>query len=70
MMRAEEEVVAGRGDGHSKTIVEADGKVITLLNTQNKIDGRIKWAMNNMSFTLPDTPYLVAPKLRLHHVFN
>ncbi|KAK1301433.1 L-ascorbate oxidase [Acorus calamus] len=45
-------------------------RVITLLNTQNKIDGRIKWALNNMSFTLPDTPYLVALKQRLHHVFN
>ncbi|KAK1301435.1 hypothetical protein QJS10_CPB12g01255 [Acorus calamus] len=45
-------------------------RVITLLNTQNKIDGRIKWALNNMSFILPDTPYLVALKQRLHHVFN
>ncbi|KAK1277017.1 L-ascorbate oxidase [Acorus gramineus] len=30
----------------------------------------IKWAMNNTSFTLPDTPYLVALKQRLHRVFN
>ncbi|KAK1266785.1 hypothetical protein QJS04_geneDACA000733 [Acorus gramineus] len=45
-------------------------RVITLLNTQNKIDGRTRWAVNNISFTLPDTPYLVALKERLHHAFN
>ncbi|TVT99795.1 hypothetical protein EJB05_54796, partial [Eragrostis curvula] len=35
-------------------------RTILLLNTQNKIDGRIKWALNNVSFELPHTPYLVA----------
>ncbi|KAL2906003.1 L-ascorbate oxidase [Bienertia sinuspersici] len=48
---------------------------IMLLNTQNRIDGYIKWAINNVSFTLPTTPYLIAlkeNKLRnnLHKVFN
>ncbi|KAF7065318.1 hypothetical protein CFC21_071436 [Triticum aestivum] len=37
-------------------------RTILLLNSQNKIDGRIKWAINNVSFTLPHTPYLVALK--------
>nr|CDN40973.1 Ascorbate oxidase [Nicotiana benthamiana] len=31
---------------------------IILLNTQNKIDGYTKWAINNVSLVLPTTPYL------------
>ncbi|XP_021714136.1 L-ascorbate oxidase-like [Chenopodium quinoa] len=50
-------------------------KVIILLNTQNKVNGFTKWAINNVSFTLPTTPYLVALKdnrlrNKLHHVFD
>ncbi|PAN12113.1 hypothetical protein PAHAL_2G243500 [Panicum hallii] len=45
-------------------------RTILLLNTQNKIDGRIKWALNNVSFTLPHTPYLVAMKNGLLGAFN
>ncbi|KAG0499622.1 hypothetical protein HPP92_004313 [Vanilla planifolia] len=45
-------------------------RLIILLNTQNKIDGYTKWAVNNVSFTLPLTPYLVAIKQGLRHVFS
>jgi L-ascorbate oxidase len=45
-------------------------RTILLLNTQNKIDGRTKWALNNVSFTLPHTPYLVAMKNRLLGAFD
>ncbi|CAL5088634.1 unnamed protein product [Urochloa decumbens] len=45
-------------------------RTILLLNTQNKIDGRIKWALNNVSFTLPHTPYLVAMKSGLLGAFD
>ncbi|XP_074578343.1 L-ascorbate oxidase-like [Curcuma longa] len=33
-------------------------KTIALLNTQNKLDGYTKWAINNVSLALPTTPYL------------
>uniref|UniRef100_A0A0D9XD08 L-ascorbate oxidase n=1 Tax=Leersia perrieri TaxID=77586 RepID=A0A0D9XD08_9ORYZ len=45
-------------------------RAILLLNTQNKIDGKIKWALNNVSFTLPHTPYLVALKSGLLGAFD
>ncbi|CAN1263172.1 L-ascorbate oxidase [Linum perenne] len=45
-------------------------RVIQLLNTQNKIGGKFKWALNNLSFALPTTPYLVALKQNLKGVFD
>lgn len=45
-------------------------RVIVLLNTQNMIDGYIRWSINNVSFNLPGTPYLIAVKNKWHHVFN
>ncbi|KAL9258422.1 L-ascorbate oxidase-like protein, partial [Drosera capensis] len=45
-------------------------RTIVFLNTQNKINGYIHWSMNNVSFSLPSTPYLAALKERLHHVFR
>lgn len=38
---------------------------IFLLNTQNRVDGYIKWAINNVSLALPSTPYLASLKYRL-----
>jgi L-ascorbate oxidase len=35
---------------------------IILLNTQNRIGGQTKWAINNVSLSLPATPYLGAIK--------
>ncbi|PIA33364.1 hypothetical protein AQUCO_04100052v1 [Aquilegia coerulea] len=45
-------------------------RVIILLNTQNEINGYRYWAVNNVSFTLPETPYLIALKENLGHVFD
>ncbi|KAF8652092.1 hypothetical protein HU200_063038 [Digitaria exilis] len=38
---------------------------IELLNTQNRMDGRIMWSINNVSMVLPATPYLGSMKLGL-----
>jgi L-ascorbate oxidase len=38
---------------------------IELLNTQNRMDGHIKWSINNVSMVLPATPYLGSMKLGL-----
>lgn len=44
---------------------------ITLLNTQNKINGGYtKWAINNVSLTLPPTPYLGSIKYGLRNAFS
>lgn len=48
----------------------ASDRLILLLNTQNKVDGHTKWAVNNVSFTLPHTPYLVAVKHKMHRAFD
>ncbi|XP_057524932.1 L-ascorbate oxidase-like [Amaranthus tricolor] len=50
-------------------------RVIMLLITENMINGYMKWAVNNVSLTLPNTPYLVAlknKKLRhkIHLIFD
>ncbi|XXG87541.1 hypothetical protein AAC387_Pa11g2204 [Persea americana] len=45
-------------------------RVIILLNTQNRINGYTRWSVNNMSFTLPHTPYLVALKENLTNAFD
>ncbi|KAB1202100.1 L-ascorbate oxidase [Morella rubra] len=37
-------------------------RLIVLLNTQNLIDGRNRWSLNNRSLTFPATPYLIALK--------
>ncbi|KAL9244349.1 hypothetical protein vseg_018135 [Gypsophila vaccaria] len=43
---------------------------ITLLNTQNKLNGFIKWSINNVSLSLPPTPYLGSIKFGLKSGFN
>ncbi|GAU28265.1 hypothetical protein TSUD_118720 [Trifolium subterraneum] len=43
---------------------------ILLLNTQNKIDGFTKWAINNVSLALPPTPYLGSIKYKLNNTYN
>lgn len=43
---------------------------ITLLNTQNYIDGYTKWAINNLSLVLPATPYLGSIKYGLKNAFG
>ncbi|KAK9167460.1 hypothetical protein Scep_002651 [Stephania cephalantha] len=43
---------------------------IILLNTQNSINGFRRWSVNNVSFTLPHTPYLIALNQNLKHPFD
>ncbi|CAL1366162.1 unnamed protein product [Linum trigynum] len=43
---------------------------IVLLNTQNRINGYIKWAINNVSLSLPPTPYLGSIKHGLKAAFD
>ncbi|KAF7129963.1 hypothetical protein RHSIM_Rhsim10G0157000 [Rhododendron simsii] len=45
-------------------------RVIVMLNTQNRINGYTRWSVNNVSYNLPDTPYLIAVKDRLNHIFD
>ncbi|KAL1820367.1 hypothetical protein ACET3Z_015236 [Daucus carota] len=46
---------------------QTSDRVIVLLNTQNEINGIRRWSVNNVSFNLPHTPYLIALKERLGH---
>ncbi|OMO67538.1 Multicopper oxidase, type 1 [Corchorus capsularis] len=43
---------------------------IILLNTQTKVNGFTKWSINNISLTLPSTPYLGSIKFGLNHAFD
>ncbi|MED6185430.1 hypothetical protein PIB30_057000 [Stylosanthes scabra] len=43
---------------------------IVLLNTQNRVEGFTKWAINNVSLTLPTTPYLGSFKFKLNNTFD
>ncbi|KAF7839982.1 L-ascorbate oxidase [Senna tora] len=45
-------------------------RVIVLLNTQNTIDGYRRWSLNNVSFNLPHTPYLIALKQNMTDAFD
>ncbi|KAG8640954.1 hypothetical protein MANES_13G089110v8 [Manihot esculenta] len=45
-------------------------RVIVLLNTQNTIDGYYRWSLNNVSHSLPATPYLIALKKSISDVFD
>ncbi|KAK4275843.1 hypothetical protein QN277_018861 [Acacia crassicarpa] len=45
-------------------------KRIFLLNTQNRVNGYIKWSINNVSLSLPPTPYLGAIKFNLKGAFD
>ncbi|KAJ7948985.1 L-ascorbate oxidase [Quillaja saponaria] len=56
--------------GHITAPPLKSDRVIVLLNTQNKIDGFFKWSLNNVSLTLPHTPYLVALKFNLTDAFD
>ncbi|KAL1158503.1 hypothetical protein V6Z11_A08G228200 [Gossypium hirsutum] len=43
---------------------------IILLNTQNRLNGFVKWAINNVSLVLPSTPYLGSIKFGLNNAFD
>lgn len=44
--------------GYEQAVPRNAQKQIILLNTQNFVDGKIKWAINNISLALPSTPFL------------
>lgn len=50
-------VLAAKGTPNPPQRARAD-RQIQLLNTQNMIDGVIKWSINNVSMVLQPTPYL------------
>lgn len=43
---------------------------LLFLNTQNRINGYIKWSINNVSFVFPPTPYLGSVKFGLKSGFD
>ncbi|CAN1831613.1 L-ascorbate oxidase [Linum perenne] len=43
---------------------------LILLNTQNTIDGQSKWAINNVSLSLPPTPYLGAIRYDIKEAYD
>lgn len=49
---------------------QTSDRVIVMLNTQNQVNGYMRWSVNNVSFTHPHTPYLIALKHKLHHAFE
>ncbi|KAG7950316.1 hypothetical protein I3843_13G106200 [Carya illinoinensis] len=55
--------------GSSKPPKSYERRII-LLNTQNKINGYTKWAINNVSLALPPTPYLGSIKYGLKNAFD
>ncbi|XP_030468664.2 L-ascorbate oxidase-like [Syzygium oleosum] len=56
--------------GYVHTPPPKSDRVIVFLNTQNTIDGYYRWSVNNVSFRHPHTPYLIALKENLRHVFD
>ncbi|KAI4317234.1 hypothetical protein L6164_025123 [Bauhinia variegata] len=56
--------------GHIITPPTTSDRVIVFLNTQNKINGYVRWSVNNVSFNLPHTPYLIALKENITDAFD
>ncbi|KAJ4715669.1 L-ascorbate oxidase family protein [Melia azedarach] len=55
---------------HIQSPPSTSDKTILLLNTQNTFQGRTVWSLNNVSHSLPDTPYLIALKKNWTDVFD
>ncbi|PWZ13214.1 L-ascorbate oxidase [Zea mays] len=70
MYRFQQSVATVAHPAHVQPPPPRADRTILLLNTQNKIDAHIKWALNGVSFTLPHTPYLVAMKRGLLDTFD
>ena len=56
--------------GHIHSPPATSDRVIVLLNTQNMVNGTRRWSVNDVSFNLPHTPYLIALKENLLHTFS
>lgn len=68
-MQQARQIVARKGFGVPKPPISSDRQIV-LLNTQNKINGAIKWAINNISLVLPSTPLLPALKFNFKNVLD
>ncbi|KAL1134564.1 hypothetical protein V6Z11_A12G110700 [Gossypium hirsutum] len=56
--------------GFIVTLPRKPDRIIVLLNTQNTINGYLRWSLNNVSHVLPTTPYLIALKENMSDVFD
>lgn len=56
--------------GHVPPPPPTTDETLIFLGTQNHIDGYVRWSINNISFTQPKTPYLIAIKNNLTNQFD
>ncbi|XP_057812947.2 L-ascorbate oxidase [Cryptomeria japonica] len=56
--------------GHEELPPLQSHRRLILLNTQNKINGFTKWAINNISLVPPPTPYLAAMKYKIKGAYE
>ncbi|KAG9138321.1 hypothetical protein Leryth_001526 [Lithospermum erythrorhizon] len=56
--------------GYIHTPPPLTDRLIVMLNTQNKVNNFVRWSVNNVSFNLPHTPYLISLKHNMLHVFD
>ncbi|KAL8151886.1 hypothetical protein V2J09_021694 [Rumex salicifolius] len=56
--------------GHVETPPATSDRQLIFLNTQDLVNGFLRWSVNSVSLALPSTPYLVAIKENLRHVFD
>ncbi|KAL1824896.1 hypothetical protein ACET3Z_011674 [Daucus carota] len=49
---------------------KTSNRVIVLLNTQNRVNGNVRWSVNNVSYNHPHTPYLISLKENLQNSFD
>uniref|UniRef100_A0A0D6QU22 L-ascorbate oxidase n=1 Tax=Araucaria cunninghamii TaxID=56994 RepID=A0A0D6QU22_ARACU len=56
--------------GHEELPPTMSDRQLILLNTQNKINGFTKWAINNISLVPPPTPYLAAMKYKIRGAYD
>ncbi|XP_057807075.1 L-ascorbate oxidase [Salvia miltiorrhiza] len=49
---------------------QSTDRTIVMLNTQNTVGGLLRWSVNNVSFNMPHTPYLIAYKHNLLNAFE
>ncbi|KDP46886.1 hypothetical protein JCGZ_24095 [Jatropha curcas] len=68
--RFEQSVAIKAHKDHIHTPPRMPHRTIVMLNTQNLVNEYYRWSVNNVSFNLPHTPYLIALKKNLTHVFS
>lgn len=49
---------------------QTPNRVIVFLNTQNRVNGFMRWSVNNVSYNMPHTPYLIALKENMTDDFD